>query len=42
MLITGGFGWLDAVVAAIIALVVGYHAIELARDVALSIKNAGD
>ena len=42
MLVTGGFGWLDAVVAAVIALVVGYHAIELARDVSVSIKNAGD
>ena len=42
MLITGGFGWLDPVVAAVIALVVGFHAIELARDVARTIKNAGD
>lgn len=33
ILATGGFYWLDAAVALVIALVVGYHALQLLREI---------
>jgi cobalt-zinc-cadmium efflux system protein len=42
VLVTGRFIWLDSVVASVIAVVVGYHAIELLRDVRRDLKGTGD
>ena len=40
--VTGRFMWLDSVVATVIAVVVGYHSLELLRDVRRDIKSTGD
>ena len=42
VLVTGRFMWLDSVVAAVIAVVVGYHALELLVDVRRDLKSTGD
>ena len=39
VLLTHGWAWLDSVVALVIALVVGYHALELLRDVRHDLKS---
>jgi len=38
ILITGGLFWLDSVVALIIAVVVGYHALRLIRNVSADLR----
>jgi len=40
ILATGGSYWLDPMVALIIALVIGYHVVELLRDVAKGPRSA--
>jgi cobalt-zinc-cadmium efflux system protein len=42
VLVTGRFIWLDSVVASVIAVVVGYHALELLGDVRRDLKGTGD
>jgi cobalt-zinc-cadmium efflux system protein len=42
VLVTGRFVWLDSVVASVIAVVVGYHALELLRVVRRDLKGTGD
>ena len=41
VLVTGKYLWLDSAVAVVIALVVGYHAIQLLREVRRDLKGTG-